>query len=133
MAQQLMVKEQASLGDLFSDLAEQTGKLIRQEAALAKTELTEKATAAGKNIGMLAAGAFIGYAGLLAVTAAVIIGLAYVLPLWLSALLVGAALAIAAYVLINNALTALKKTPWTPEETIESIKEDAQWLKQQVD
>lgn len=133
MAQQQMVKEQASLGDLFSDLAEQTGKLIRQEAALAKTELTEKATAAGKNLGMLAAGAFIGYAGLLAVTAALIIGLAYVLPLWLSALLVGAALTIAAYVLINNALTALKKTPWTPEHTIESIKEDAQWLKQQAD
>ena len=133
MAQQQMVKEQASLGDLFSDLAEQTGKLIRQEAALAKTELTEKATAAGKNIGMLAAGAFIGYAGLLAVTAAVIVGLAYVLPLWLSALIVGAVLAITAYFLINTALTALKKTPWTPEETIESIKEDAQWLKQQVD
>ena len=128
-----MVKEQASLGDLFSDLAEQTGKLIRQEAALAKTELTEKAAAAGKNIGMLAAGAFIGYAGLLAITAAVIVGLAYVLPLWLSALIVGAVLAISGYFLINAGLTALKKTAWTPEETIESIKEDAQWLKQQVD
>src|SRR5436190_15716186 len=133
MAQQQMVKEQASLGDLFSDLAEQTGKLIRQEAALAKTELAQKATAAGKNIGMLAAGAFIGYAGLLGVTAALIVGLAYVLPLWLSALIVGAVLAITAYFLINTALTALKNTPWAPEETIESIKEDAQWLKQQAD
>jgi hypothetical protein len=36
-------------------------------------------------------------------------------------------------VLINSALTALRKTQWAPKESIESIKEDAQWLKNQVD
>ena len=57
MAQQQLAKEQASLGDLVSDLAAQTGQLIRQEAALAKSELTDKASAAGKAIGLVAAGA----------------------------------------------------------------------------
>lgn len=133
MAQQQLVKVEASLGDLFSELTEQTGKLIRQEAALAKSELSEKASIAGKNVGMLAAGAFLGYAGLMALVAAAVIVLANVVPLWASAMLVGAGLGVAAYFLISSALNALKKTVWAPEETIESIREDAQWLKKQVD
>ena len=127
------MKEQASLGDLFSDLAAQTGKLIRQEAALAKSEFTDKAAAAGKDIGLVAAGAFVGYAGLLSLTAAIVILLGYVIPVWASALIVGVVMAVAAYLLVMSGLTHLKKANWAPEETIESIKEDAEWLKKQVD
>lgn len=133
MAQQQLMKEQASLGDLFSDLAAQTGKLIRQEAALAKSEFTDKAAAAGKDVGLVAAGAFIGYAGLLSVTAAIVILLGYVIPIWASALIVGVVMAVVAYLLVMSGLTHLKKANWAPEETIESIKEDAEWLKKQVD
>lgn len=132
MAQQQMMRE-ASLGELFSDLAEKTGTLIRQEAALVQTELTSKAVSASKSVGFLAVGAFVGYAGALVLIGAVVVGLANFIPLWASALLVGAVLAITAYVLINSALTALRKTDWTPKESIESIKEDAKWLKKQVD
>jgi len=132
MAQQQMMRE-ASLGELFADLADKTGTLIRQEAALVQTELTTKAVSAGKNIGFLAVGAFVGYAGALVLIGAIVVGLANFMPLWLSALLVAIVLSIAAYVLINSALTALKKTQWAPKESIESIKEDAKWLKNQVD
>lgn len=126
------MKEQASLGDLFSDLAEQTGQLIRQEAALAKTELTEKATSAGKSLGILAAGAFLGYAGLLVLVAMLVIVLGYFIPLWIASLLVGAALVITSYLLVTSAISELKNKSWAPEETIETLKEDAQWLKKQV-
>lgn len=133
MAQQQLAREQPSLGDLFSDLAAQTGKLIRQEAALAKSELTDKASAAGKDIGMIAAGAFVGYAGLLAVVAGVVVLLAYAIPLWASALVVGLALGIAAFFLVSSGLSHIRSANWAPQESIESIKEDAQWLKNQVD
>jgi uncharacterized membrane protein len=133
MAQQQLVREQPSLGDLFSDLAAQTGKLIRQEAALAKSELTDKASAAGKDIGLIAAGAFIGYAGLLAVVAGVVVLLAYAIPLWASALVVGIVLAIVSYFLVSSGMSHIKNANWAPQESIESIKEDAQWLKNQVD
>lgn len=133
MAQQQLVREQPSLGDLFSDLAAQTGKLIRQEAALAKSELTDKAAAAGQDIGMIAAGAFIGYAGLLAVVAGVIVLLAYAIPLWASALAVGVVLGIVAYLLVSSGMSHIKNANWAPQESIESIKEDAEWLKKQVD
>lgn len=133
MAQQQMMRQEASLGELFSDLADKTSTLIRQEAALVQTELTTKAVSAGKNIGYLAVGAFVAYTAVLVLVAALIAGLyALNIPVWASALIVGVVFGITAYVLINSALTALQKTQWAPKESIESIKEDAQWLKDQV-
>ena len=134
MGQQQMQlqKDERSLGELFSELAAETGTLVRQEVSLAQAELTAKATTVGKNVGFLAVGGAIAYAGVLAILAGIIIGLSYFIPTWLAALLVGVVVGIAAYVLISSALTALKETNLTPEETVESIKEDAQWLKNQV-
>ena len=132
MAQQQMVKEERSLGDLFSDLASETGTLVRQEVALAQTELTKKATSVGKNVGYLVVGGAVGYAAALALIAAVIIGLANFIPAWAAALIVSVIVGIAAYMMISSALAALKKTDLTPHETVETLKEDAQWLKNQV-
>jgi hypothetical protein len=134
MAQQQMQleKDERSIGDLFSQLAAETGTLVRQEVALAQSELTAKASKVGKNVGFLAIGGAVGYAALLAVLAAVVIGLSNFMPAWAAALLVGAVVGIASFVLISSALAELKETDLTPEETVESIKEDAQWLKKQM-
>jgi len=132
MASQEILREERSLGDLFSELAEETSTLVRQEVALAQTELTEKATRVGKNVGFLVVGGAIGYAALLAVLAAVVIGLAVFIPAWLAALIVGIGVGAAAYMIISPALEALKKTDLTPRETVRSLKEDAQWLKKQM-
>ncbi len=131
MAQQL-VKEERSLGDLFSELATETSTLVRQEVALAQTELTQKATSVGKNVGFLVVGGAVGYAALLAILAAAIIGLANFLPWWAAALIVGVAVGIVAFLLISPALKALKETSLTPNQTVETLKEDAEWLKNQV-
>lgn len=132
MANQEILQEERSLGDLFSELAEETSMLVRQEVALAQTELTEKATRVGKNVGFLVVGGAVGYAALLAVLAAVVIGLAVFMPAWLAALIVGIGVGAAAYMIISPALEALKKTDLTPRETVRSLKEDAQWLKNQM-
>ena len=132
MAQPVVTKEERSLGDLFSELASETSTLVRQEVALAQTELTQKATKVGKNVGFLVVGGAVGYASLLAIIAAVIIGLANFIPAWASALIVGAVVGVVAYLLISSALASLKKTDLTPRETVETLKEDAQWLKNQV-
>lgn len=126
------VKQERSVSELFSELAGETSNLIRQEVALAQTELTEKAVSVGKNVGFLVVGGAIGYAALLAVLAAVIIGLAVWIPAWASALIVGVAVGIVGFLMISSALAALKKTELTPQETVKSLKEDAQWLKDQV-
>lgn len=132
MAQQQLVKEERSLGDLFSELATETSTLVRQEVALAQTELTHKATVVGKNVGFLAVGGAVGYAALLAILAAAIIGLANFVPAWAAALIVGVGVGIVAFLLISSALKSLKETDLAPRQTVATLKEDAEWLKKQV-
>ncbi len=138
MAQQQITttpaKDERSLGELFSDLASETSNLVKQEVSLAQTEMTMKAIKVGKNIGFLVVGGAVGYAALLSFIAALIIGLGRLLDnnYWLAALIVGVVVAIAAVVLILSAISALKNTQLTPTQTVETIKEDAQWLKDQM-
>ncbi len=125
-------KQDRSVGELFSELANETSLLIRQEIALAKVELTEKATRIGRNVGFLVLGGAVGYAALLAFLAALIILLANVMPWWVSALVVAVLVGIVAAVLISKALAELKNTRLAPRQTVETLKEDAQWAKQQM-
>ncbi len=121
-----------SLGELFAELAQETTTLVRHEVNLAKAEMGEKASRAGKHAGFLAAGGAVAYAGLLAILAAVIILLNDVMPLWLAALLVGLVVAIAGYLLVRKGLDALKREDFTPRQTMETLKEDQQWAKDQT-
>jgi hypothetical protein len=125
-------KEDRSLGELFAELAGDTSTLVRQEMALAKAELTQNATRVGRHVGSLAIGGAFGYAALLALTAAAIIGLGRIIPLWAAALVVGVVLAVVAWLLVSGALRALRETEVAPRRTIETLKEDAQWVKDQV-
>jgi uncharacterized membrane protein YqjE len=125
-------KQDRSIGELFSELASETGLLIRQEVALAKVELTQKANRVGRNVGYLVLGGAVAYAALLALLAAIIILLANVMPWWVAALVVAVLVGIIAGVVISKALAALKNTEVAPRQTVETLKEDAQWAKQQM-
>jgi hypothetical protein len=124
--------DERPLGELFADLANETSSLVRNEVTLAKVELTEKATRVGKNIASLVIGGAVGYAALLAICAALILLLAMAMPAWLSALIVGLIVGCVAWLLISKAVTALRRTELKPQETVESLKEDAQWIKDQI-
>lgn len=124
--------QERPLGDLFSDLASQTSSLVRNEVALAKVELAQKASRIGRNVGFLAIGGAVAYAGFLAICAALIMLLAKVVPGWASALIIGLIVAGVAWLLIGKALSALQATELTPEQTVESVKEDARWIKEQI-
>jgi len=121
-----------SLGELFAELSRQTSTLIRQEVALAKTEMSGKASKVGKDVGSLAVGGAVAYAGFLAIVAAVIFLLAEVLPLWLSAFVVGLVVAAVGYMLIQRGLTSLKQEDLAPRRTIETLRDDAEWAKEQA-
>lgn len=124
--------ENRPLGDLFGDLATEMGNLVRQEVALAKVEITGKAKHVGKNVGYLVIGGAVAYAALLAIIAAIIMLLASVLPHWGAALIVGAVVGGIGWLLIGKAMTALQQTELTPRETVETLKEDATWMKEQI-
>jgi len=122
-----------SLGELFGDLARDMGTLVSQEVALARTEITATASRVGKDIAMLAVGGLVAYAGLLAVIAAVIVLIAdRGVPLWVSALVVGGIVVAIGYLLVQRGIAALKQQDLAPRQTIQSIKEDTQWAKEQI-
>ena len=125
-------RDERSLGELFGELARETGTLVRQEVELAKTEMTQRATRAGKDVGSLAVGGAIAYAGFLTLLAALVAGLATVMPVWLAALIVGLVVAVGGYVLVQRGLTALRTHGLVPRQTIETLKEDVEWAKEQV-
>ena len=124
--------ENKPLGDLFGDLASEVSELVRKEVALAKLEVGQKAKYVGRNIGYLVVGGAVAYAAMLAVIAGIVMLLAKVMPHWGAALLVGGVVAVVGWLLVSKALSALQETDMTPEQTVETLKEDAAWVKQQL-
>ena len=119
-----------SLGELFSDLSQQTAALIRQEMRLAKAELSDKLTDIGKHAAMIGAAVAFGLAAVLAVAAAIALLLVEIgVEPWGAALITAAAMGLVAYTLAQSGITALRKKSIAPVETIHSLKETTQWLK----
>jgi hypothetical protein len=127
------VRDERSLGDLFSDLSRETTTLVRQEVQLAKAELTQSATEAARGIGMLVAGGAVAYAGLFFLLLAIVFGLIEAgWDAWLSALVVGVAVVAIGAILVLRARESLKPANLAPRRTIETLKEDQEWAKEQI-
>jgi hypothetical protein len=126
--------QERSLGELFSDLTRDLSTLIRKETQLATTEMTQKATRAGKNVGVLAGGALIAYAGFIALLWAIADGLTSLFgwPIAVSFLIVAIIVLAIGGVMVYLGYDKLRKTDFMPRQTVETLKEDAQWAKDQT-
>jgi Putative Actinobacterial Holin-X, holin superfamily III len=118
------------IGEVARELTRDLSLLVRQEVELAKTEMAEKGRVAAPGLGMIGAAGVVGLMAAGALTACAVIVLAIFLPDWLSALIVGAVLAAAAYVLAMRGKERVEEagSP-VPEQTIETVKEDVEWAK----
>jgi Putative Actinobacterial Holin-X, holin superfamily III len=117
---------------LLSDLAGETSTLVRQEIALFKAELSEKLTRTGVGAGALAAGGVIAFSGWLALLAAAILGLSQVLAPWLSALIVAVVVIALGAGLALFGKSRLKADALVPHRTLNSLREDQAWIRDQV-
>lgn len=120
--------DQRSVGELFGQLSQDLGLLVRQEAQLAKTEVQAKISRLTTDLVSLATGGIVALIGALALAAAVILLLIDPVGLdpWLAALLVGAVLGMAGYVMLQKGLRDMRGIDPTPRRTVESLKEDIQ-------
>jgi hypothetical protein len=130
-----------SLGDLIKALRDETTLLLREEVALARTEMSEKAARLSRNSAWLGIGGMVAYAGLLMLLAAGAIGLALGLveaglsaqmAAWLSPLIIGLVVAIIGYALVQKAISTLRREKLVPERTVETLKQDRDWMKEKV-
>ena len=126
-----ITREDRSIGELFSQLTHDLGVLVRQEAELAKTEMTAKVSRLSGHATSLATGGIVAFVGAQALIAALILGLAAIgISPWLSALIVGALLTIAGFMMIQTGRARLKEVNLKPKRTIETLKDDVQWAKE---
>jgi hypothetical protein len=121
-----------SLGDLLADLGREFGELVRAEIALARVELTDRASRLGRDAGMLIAGGLVAYAGFLVLLGAITLALALLLPLWLSALIVAVVVMAAGGLLAQRGLAALRRANLAPTRTIATLRQDVEWAKEQA-
>jgi uncharacterized membrane protein YqjE len=121
--------EDSSLGEIVGRLASDFSRLMRAEIALAKAEAKEEVKEAGKGAGLLAGAGYAGHLLVLFLSLALMFLLGAWMPLGWAALIVGVLWGIVAAVLASRGRSALKRSTPPMTETVETLKEDAQWAK----
>jgi uncharacterized membrane protein YqjE len=119
----------ASVGQLVSEIATDFSALMRQEVQLAKAEIKQEASKAGKGAGMLGGAALAGWMVLLFGSLALVFAIGSVTGLGWAALIVTGVWAVIAAVLAATGRGRLREVNPKPERTMQTLKEDAQWAR----
>lgn len=130
-----------SVNDMIKEVRNQITALLRDEVALAKSEISEKTMRVARNGGYLAAGALVAFAGvivlLMALSAGLYVGLvaaglSNATSGWLAPLIVGVVVVAIGYGLVQKAISTFRHESMVPERTADSVRENAQWMKEKV-
>ncbi|MFI5914447.1 phage holin family protein [Dactylosporangium sp. NPDC051541] len=122
-------EEPGSIGEIISDISEGLSRLFRQEVELAKVEIRAEAGKAGKAAGMFGGAGVAGLLTAIMLSFALTYALGNVMDLGWAALIVGVLWGIAAAALFATARNRAKDISPMPKQTVETLKEDARWLK----
>jgi hypothetical protein len=124
-------QDQRSLGQIVSDVTQDITTLIRQEMDLAKTEIKQEMSKAGKGAGLLGGAGVAGYFVLLFLSLTAMFGLGEAMDLWLAALIVTVVWGVVAAVLAVVGKKAIQESNPQLPETQQTLKEDVRWAKAQ--
>ena len=130
-----------SIPELIKELRDETILLLRQEVALAKTEMAEKSREYARNASYIAIGGMVAYAGFLFVLGAITYGLlgwfaamdmSPAIAPWLAPAIVGVIVGAIGAGMVAKGRNTLKNERPTPRRTVESLQENKEWLKRKV-
>jgi uncharacterized membrane protein YqjE len=124
-------QDSRSVSQIVGDITTDFTRLVRQEIDLAKTELKQEATTAGKAIGMLAGAAIAGLLVMLFLSWALVWLLDNWMPVELAALIVAVLWAIVTAVLVSTGRKMLQQANPQLPQTQQTLKEDASWARAQ--
>lgn len=119
-----------SLTDLLTHLANNSATLVRDEIILARQELAERIKILGGRVVGVAVGAVLSFLGIIALLSAAAIGLGYYIGIGFSCLTIGIVLVAAGGIGMGVGIRSVKRTSLRPVQTMETIAEDKEWLKQ---
>jgi uncharacterized membrane protein YqjE len=117
-----------SIGELLSDVTDDFGRLVRQQIDLAKAELKEQAVATRQAAIMLGTAAVAGLLVLVLMSFAIVYALSEIMPPGWAALIVAVIWAVVAGVTFSTGRQRMKQISPIPQKTVETVKEDMQWL-----
>jgi len=120
---------ETSVGELIGNISDDLSRLFRQEVELAKVEVKQEAAKAGRAAGMLGGAGFAGYLAVVLLSFALVFALANVMDAGWAALIVAVIWGVIGAVLYAAGRSRLKSVDPLPRRTVDTIKEDAQWLK----
>jgi uncharacterized membrane protein YqjE len=121
-----------SLADLVSRMTSDVGKLVSTQIELAKVEIKDEVSRAGRGVGMVGGGGLAAYFALLLFSFAVAYWLADAFDsLAAGFAVVGLVFAAVATVLVLKGKQQITSATPIAEQTIETIKEDVEWARQQ--
>ncbi len=118
--------------ELVKNIVGNVQEIIRSEIRLARAEMTQKFSDAKSAGVLMGAGAVIGLYALAFVLVCIYNALSIVVWPWLSALIIAVVLGIGALAMLGEGYSKLKKVKPKPERTVTSVKEDVEWLKNQM-
>ena len=129
-----------SIGDLMRELRDESTALFREEIALAKTEISEKTSRFARNAFLLAAGAAVAHLGLIFLLLAASAGLSRFYDSlgiwfhgdWIAPLVVGLIVGIMGTIMLTKAKRTLSNTSLVPDRTVETLRDDKNWVKEKV-
>lgn len=125
------LRQDEPVGELVKQASDQFSRLMREELALARTEMTEKGRRLGRGGGLFGGAGLSAALAAQALVATAVIALGLVWPLWLSALVVTVALfALAGVLAAVGKKQVGRATPVTPEQTVDSVKADITTIKE---
>lgn len=130
-AQHAGEQDDRSLGQIVGDLGSDLSTLLKQEMDLAKVEIKQEVSRAGKGAGMLGGAGLAGYFVLLFLSVALFKLLDGVMPTELAAVITAIVWAVIAAALALTGRKALKESNPQLPLTQQTLKEDAQWAKAQ--
>lgn len=122
-------RQGASLQGLVGDALRDAAELASQEFALFRTEMADNVAGLAKGAGMFGAAAVFAVASLIWLTQALVYGLELIVhSRWISALIVGGALAVIAFVLVMAGKGMMSSASLAPKRTVRSLKRDGEIL-----
>jgi hypothetical protein len=122
-------EDERPLGELFSDLTRSVQVLVRKEVELAKVELKEQASRAGKGTAMLVVGGVGAFVALFLLSFAAAWGLAEVMPTGFAFLIVGVVYLLVAVPLLLAGKKKLAEVKPVPQQAVQTLKQDAEVAK----
>ncbi len=126
------VEQGGSIASVFQNIVGNIEQIVRSEVRLAKAEVYEEIGKAGTSAKSIAIGAVCGLYAFGLLLLCIIYALTTVVPAWVAALIVAAVLGFFATVLISGGIATLNSINPVPDKTIETLKDNMKWAKEQI-